>query len=256
MIVAVVQARVSSARLPSKVLAPLLGQPMLARQMERIGRARRLDRIIVATSDQPEDDAIEQLCAAASVECFRGSLDDVLDRVIAAARPHQPDHVVRLTGDCPLADPELIDAIVAHHVRGGFAYTSNTLQPTYPDGLDTEVIAMPALEQAWREAALPSEREHVTPYVKNSGKFRTGNFAAPVDRSHLRWTVDEPEDLEMVREVYAALYPADPAFSSADVLALLARRPELAVMNAMHGRDQGYRRSLERDKARVAGDAT
>ncbi|MDA1132736.1 MAG: glycosyltransferase family protein [Proteobacteria bacterium] len=256
MIIAVVQARVSSARLPSKVLAPVMGEPMLARQLERLGRARNLDRVIVAASEQPGDDAIERLCADRSVESFRGSLDDVLDRVVAAVRPHGPDHVVRLTGDCPLADPELIDAIVAHHVAGGFEYTSNTLRPTYPDGLDTEVVAYPALEQAWREAKLPSEREHVTPYLKSSGRFRTENFAAAVDHSRLRWTVDEPEDLELVREIFAALFPANPAFSTDDVLELLRRRPELATMNAMHRRDEGYLRSLERDARIVAGDAT
>jgi spore coat polysaccharide biosynthesis protein SpsF len=247
-ILSIIQARVSSSRLPGKVLEPILGVPLLARLLERVALCARIDKFIVATSTRADDDAIERLCAARGIECFRGSLDDVLDRYHQAAAPHGADHVVRLTGDCPLADADVIDQIVAFHLDGSFDYTSNTIRPTYPDGLDTEVFRLTSLTQAWREARLPSEREHVTPYIKNSGKFRTANFTAPVDLSHLRWTVDEAEDLVLVREIYKELYPRDPRFKMADICALLRRRPELEAVNQVHLRDSGYEMSLARDR--------
>ena len=252
MIVAIVQARISSTRLPGKVLEPILGAPMLTRQLERIARAKRIDQLVVATSDRADDEPIERLCKERSIPAFRGAIDDVLDRFYKAALPYHADHVVRLTGDCPLTDAGLIDDIIGFHVDGGFDYASNTLVPTYPDGLDVEVMRHTALARAWREAQLPSEREHVTPYLKNRASFRVGNFTAPVDRSHLRWTVDEPEDLALIRDIYAELYPRNHEFTSEDVYALLRRRPELETVNQMHIRDAGYQLSLQRDRQRSA----
>lgn len=249
MILGVVQARVSSTRLPGKVLAPILGEPMLARQLERVKRARRLDEVAVATSTDASDDPLEAVCERAGVACFRGSLDDVLDRFRAAAEHFGATHVVRLTGDCPLTDPAVVDATVAAHVEGGFDYTSNVDPPTFPDGLDVEVLTARTLETAWREARLPSEREHVTPYVRTHGdRFRLGCVSNGEDLSALRWTVDEPRDLAFVTAVYEALYPADPAFGMADVLALLARRPELAELNAHIERNEGMKPSLAADE--------
>ncbi|MBM3560846.1 MAG: hypothetical protein FJX53_13430, partial [Alphaproteobacteria bacterium] len=153
-VIAVLQARTSSSRLPGKVLRPLQGRPMLERQIERILRSRRLDRLVVATSDHPEDDPIEALCRTLGVDCFRGALEDVLDRFYRAAASRRPDHVVRLTGDCPLCDPEIIDRVVAHHLEGGYDYTCNVLEPTFPDGLDVEAMTWASLETAWRESGL------------------------------------------------------------------------------------------------------
>ena len=167
MILGILQARASSRRLPGKVLKPILGRPMLERQIERLRRARRLDGLVVATSTDAGDDAIDALCRSLGVECFRGSLEDVLDRFYRAVLRHAPQSAVRLTADCPLADPAVIDRLVELHAAGGYDYTSNTLVRTYPDGLDAEVVALPCLEAAWREAALPSEREHVTPFIYN-----------------------------------------------------------------------------------------
>ncbi|MGZ9161152.1 MAG: cytidylyltransferase domain-containing protein [Candidatus Limnocylindrales bacterium] len=235
-VLCVLQARVGSSRLPGKVLLPILGEPMLARQIERIERARRIDGLTVATSDQPADDPIADLCERLAVPCHRGSLDDVLDRFHTAASPHEPRHVMRLTGDCPLTDPALLDRLVDIHLEGDFDYTSNTRVRTYPDGLDAEVFTMALLEQAWREAGTPYEREHVTPYMyRADAAIRCGVLQDDVDRSGLRWTVDHRADYDFVRRVFEALYPLDPAFDTEDVHHLLRDHPELAALNAHPG---------------------
>lgn len=234
-VLCVLQARQSSTRLPGKVLMPILGEPMLARQVERIRRARRLDALCVATSDQPSDDPLAQLCVQLGVACYRGRLHDVLDRFYQAARRYAPRHVMRLTGDCPLVDPALLDALVELHVAGGYDYSSNVHERTYPDGLDAEVFTFAILEQAWREARTPGEREHVTPYMYRTGPaLRRGALKDRVDRSKLRWTVDYPEDFEFVSRVFAALYPVNPGFGTDDVHRLLQQHPELAALNAHH----------------------
>jgi spore coat polysaccharide biosynthesis protein SpsF len=246
-ILAVIQARMSSTRLPGKVLKPLLGKPMLVRQVERVKRSVLIDRLLVATSVAAEDAAIERLCAELGVECCRGSLDDVLDRFYRAAQPCNPTYVVRLTGDCPLTDPDLIDAVIRFCVNGGYDYASNALQPTFPDGLDVAVLRFSCLENAWREARLGSQREHVTPFIYNQPRrFNIGSYVNAVDYSHLRWTVDEPEDFELVERIYQALYPQNRAFASTDILALLQRHPEI-VTNTGIPRNQGYLESLRRD---------
>jgi spore coat polysaccharide biosynthesis protein SpsF len=248
-ILAVLQARMSSSRLPGKVLKPLLGRPMLARQIERVKRSALIDRMLVATSSAGDDAAIEQLCAELSVGCYRGSLDDVLDRFYRAAQASNPAYIVRLTGDCPLADPELIDAVIRYCVDGGYDYVSNALQPTFPDGLDTEVLRFACLEEAWREARLPSEREHVTPFIYNRPeRFRIGSYTNQVDYSHLRWTVDEPEDFSLVEKIYTALYPVNPRFSSEDILAFIGRNPGIAGNTAIK-RNEGYAKSLRKDRS-------
>ncbi len=248
MILAILQARVSSSRLPGKVLKPLLGKAMLLRQIERVQRASSVQRLLVATSTDASDDAIETLCRDAGVACFRGSLGDVLDRFYQAARPLAPKHVIRLTGDCPLADPALIDQLVAYYFDGGFDYASNALVPSYPDGLDAEVFRFECLEQAWNEARLPSQREHVTPFINQQpGRYKLGNLRGESDLSHLRWTVDEPEDFDFVSRIYQALYAANPAFATADILRLLAENPELAGINTGIERNEGYLKSLAGD---------
>lgn len=242
-VVAILQARMSSTRLPGKVMKPILGRPMLARQVERLRRCAALDELVVATSDQPDDAPIAALCAQDGVACFRGSLADVLDRFTRCAREHGADHVVRLTGDCPLTDPAMVDELVRFYLAGDFDYAANCRPPTLPDGLDAEVFTAAALEEAWREARDPFEREHVVPYIiRRPERFRMGNWAWPEDLSGLRWTVDEPEDLAFATRVYEALYPAKPDFGFADVLALLAERPELADVNRRFTRNEGSKR--------------
>ena len=228
MILAILQARMSSTRLPGKVLLPLQGAPMIARQIERTLRARRLDGLVVATSAGPEDDAI---AAAVQVPVHRGPLDDVLARFVGALDAHPADHVVRLTADCPLVDPEQIDACVALHLETGADYTSNTpATHAWPKGLDVEVIRADALRRAAREAATAEEHEHVTWGVWNRpDRYRLAWLpSANGDDGDIRWTVDRPDDFAFVSEVYAALYPADPAFTTADIRAFMAGRPDLA----------------------------
>jgi spore coat polysaccharide biosynthesis protein SpsF len=247
MIVGILQARMSSTRLPGKVLLPLLGRPMMERQIERVRRSRRMDRLIVATTVDPADDAIVALAAELGVECCRGSVDDVLDRYFQAAALLRPSHVVRLTADCPLADWNLIDRAVDFALAGRFDYASNTLRPTWPDGLDVEVMTFSALETAWDEARSPVEREHVTPFIVAClERFRHGSLERDTDLSAMRWTVDEPSDFEFVSRVYEALYPGDPAFRTEDILELLRQRPELMTINQGFDRNEGLRLSIEK----------
>lgn len=230
-VVAVVQARMGSTRLPGKVLADLAGRSALARVVERLGRARRVERVVVATTTRDEDDAVAAACAGLGVACVRGSAHDVLDRYRAAAAAHDAAHLARITADCPLLDPAVVDAVVDAYAASGADYASNLEPPTFPHGCDVEVLSRAALERAWREAASPDHREHVTLYVRDHpARFRCVNVAAPVDRAALRWTVDEPRDLNFARAVYERL--GDAPFGMEAVLALLAAEPALATLNA------------------------
>jgi len=252
-ILAILQARVTSSRLPGKVLKSILGKPMLVRQIERVLQSRRIDQLVVATSTDPSDDDLENLCRQINVSCFRGSLDDVLDRFYQAAKIRQPDHVVRLTGDCPLTDPEIIDAVIDFCLAGSYDYVSNATQPTFPDGLDVEIFRFSSLEEAWKEATLPSQREHVTPFIhRQPERFRIGHYRHTEDLPHLRWTVDEPEDFDLVTRIYEALYPINPEFRMTDVLALLQQRPDLAVINQKLERNEGLKKSLNEDRRHKA----
>ena len=248
MVLGILQARVSSTRLPGKVIKDIMGLPMIIRQVERVRRAKVIDQLLIATSLDSSDDAIEHLCEEYKIAYFRGSLNDVLDRFYRAAESVLPDHIVRLTGDCPLADPELIDKVISYHLEGGFDYTSNTVEPTYPDGLDIEVFRFHCLKKAWEEARLPSQREHVTLFMYTQPNlFRVGSFKGDVDYSKLRLTVDEPVDFELVTRIYQALYPSNPEFTTEDVLTFLKENKTLVSLNDMHIRNEGLQRSLSKD---------
>ena len=233
MVLAVLQARMSSTRLPGKVLRPILGAPMIARQIERLRRATRLTGLVVATSTGREDDVVEACARDLGVGVFRGDLDDVLSRFHGAAMAYgAQDHLVRLTADCPLADPVLIDAVVARHLESGADYTSNTAGATFPKGLDVEVCSIPALETAWREAADPYEREHVTPFLyRHPERFHLESVTRDPPQRY-RWTVDTAEDFAFVEAVYGALYPRDPAFTSQAVLDWQDRHPDRVLVNS------------------------
>ena len=222
MATAILQARMSSSRLPGKVLRPLLGRPMIARQIERLDRAAKLSRIVVATSQEASDDPLAAFLTETGVEVFRGSLNDVLGRFAACAQALEVEGpIVRLTADCPLADPALIDACLDLHGREGADFTSNDQHRTYPRGLDVEVFDRAGLDMAAREAADPYEREHVTPFFYNRPqRFRLAELRQARDDSGLRWTVDTAEDFAFVERVYDALYAASPAFTSDDIRAL------------------------------------
>ncbi|MGZ6048280.1 MAG: cytidylyltransferase domain-containing protein [Phenylobacterium sp.] len=220
---AILQARMTSSRLPGKVMAPVLGEPMIGRQVERLRRARRIDMLVVATSVDPSDDLLATYCEGLGLAVYRGPLDDVLERFRgAAALLPGADAVVRLTADCPLADPDLIDQVIEHHHAVDADYTSNTLGTrTYPHGLDAEVVRTQVLLEAADRATDPYEREHVTPYIYRRPEiYKLAGVARHDSRAALRWTVDLPEDLAFVRDVYAKLYPFDPAFTSEAIAAL------------------------------------
>jgi len=232
LILAILQARLNSTRLPGKVLLPLAGAPLILRMVERVRRARRIDRLVVATGDQASDDPLAQVLEDAGVDVFRGPLDDVLARFIGALDAFPADHVVRLTGDCPLIDPELIDATIALHLETGADYAQNRLVDRgFPKGQDVEVITARALRRASAAAMTREEREHVTWGVWNHPElYRVVRLEPPTDEGHVRWTVDRPDDYDFVAAVYDALYSGDPAFSSDDVRAFVRGRPDLAEL--------------------------
>lgn len=231
--VAIIQARMGSTRLPGKALVDLAGEPMLTRVVHRVQRAGSIHEVMVTTTVHPADDIIAMLCTVNGWSCARGSQDDLLDRTYQAARASQADVVVRITSDCPLIDPEVIDQVVDALLTGqpDVDYASNVQPPrTFPRGLDTEVMRFDALERAWREDSDPAWREHVTPYLyRHPERFRIYGVFNAVDLSHLRWTVDTPEDLELVRRIYSCF--SDDAFSWHDVLALLEQHPDWLEIN-------------------------
>lgn len=244
--VAILQARMGSRRLPGKVMADVEGRPMLECQIERLKHCKTLDHIVLATTTEAADEPVAELASRLGVVAYRGSSDDVLDRYYHAARTSQAETVVRITADCPLIDPPVSDETVSLYLSGGLDYASTgTL---YPDGLDTEVFSFQALETAWKEARLSSEREHVTPFIhKNHGRFRIKTLTPERDHSGQRWTVDEPADLEFVRQVYRRLYHPNRLFVMKDILELLEREPSLRELNKGIGRNEGYAKSLAED---------
>lgn len=231
MTTAVLQARMSSTRLPGKVLKPILGRPMIERQIERLRRSRALTRIVVATSTAASDDELAAAVEAMGVPVHRGALDDVLGRFVGAIEAFGlAGDMVRLTADCPLADAGVIDEAIALMRRDGLDYVSNGRERTYPRGLDVEVFRIDALLASARETDDPYDREHVTPYLYKPGaRFRQGHLKQARDDSALRWTVDYPEDFDFVARVYEALYPADPAFTTDAIRALPFQRYESDV---------------------------
>jgi glutamate-1-semialdehyde 2,1-aminomutase/spore coat polysaccharide biosynthesis protein SpsF len=244
-IVALIQARMSSTRLPGKVLVDLAGRPMLWHVAARVGRARLVDKVVVVTSTQPADDVIETFCKGSEISCFRGDESDVLDRYFRAARQEAADVVVRITADCPLIDPAVIDRVIEARAQANADYATNALHETFPDGLDVEVFSFEALERAWREAAKPSDREHVTPYMKHSGRFTVLNIENDEVPSAAgqRWTVDESSDLEFVRAVYSA-FPKGSHFGLREVSDLMDRQAQLHEAQGKAIRNDGYYSSL------------
>lgn len=234
--VAIIQARMGSSRLPGKVLLDIGGEPMLMRVVERVRRAETVDETAVATTRDPADDAVAAFCQVRGIPCLRGSAYDVLDRYYQVARQLKAGTVVRITADCPVIDPGIVDRVVRAFRSSRVDFATNRLPPpfhrTFPIGLDTEVCSFKALETAWREAVQPYEREHVMPYLYNTpGRFRTLVVNSDTDYGSLRWTVDTGEDLEALRRIYAHFAPrAD--FSYEELLAYYLSDVELQSVNA------------------------
>lgn len=257
-IIALLQARCSSSRFPQKVLADLVGKPLIARVIERIQRSAQIEDLVLATSTDPSDQELLEWGQRAGISVFAGSLNDVLERFCGAIDDWQDrtgeelvdqDRVVRLTADCPLIDPEVIDQTIQFHLDSVADYTSNVLKPSFPDGCDVEVMRLGALRAARQEARLASDREHVTPFIwRQPDRFRLSNYDNPRgDQSALRWTVDYPDDLKFVAQVYARLYSTNSKFGMDEVLELLEREPGLKNLAQAAERNEGYQKSIEED---------
>ncbi|MGZ5199578.1 MAG: cytidylyltransferase domain-containing protein [Telluria sp.] len=231
--VIIVQARMTSTRLPGKVLKTVLGKPLLEYLFERLRRVRLADAFVIATTVNETDEPIVDLCRQHDVPVTRGSEEDVLARYYEAACAHAADVVVRVTSDCPLIDPAIIDEAIAMYRTGQYDYVSNTLQLSYPYGMAVEVLAFRELEQAWREAVDPAEREHVTPFIyRHPERFRIGHLRYKTDLSSHRWTVDTAEDFTLVRKLLEEVYPRAPEFDMDDLLVAISQHPDWPLINA------------------------
>lgn len=236
--IAIVQARMGSTRFPNKVMRPIKGIPLIELLLQRLAKAKRIDQIILATSNDPRNNPLADHVRRLGYDVVQGSENDVLDRYYQTAKSYQPDTVVRITGDCPLIDPELVDQIITAYEAQGVDYLSNTVPPSYPDGLDTEVFSYRSLEQAAHQAINPTEREHVTPFIRESGLFTTGNFAQEQNFSQERWTVDEAADFEVIEAVFNYFYPRTD-FGWLEVMSLRQIQPTIFQANKHLIRNEG-----------------
>ena len=237
-IAALVQARMGSTRLPNKVMKTIGGTPMIELLLARLARAKKVDQVIVVSSEDECNRPLVEHVRKLGYICEQGSENDVLDRYVQAAKKHHVDVVVRITGDCPLIDHELVDEVVRHFTAANVDYCSNVNPPTYPDGLDIEVCTFNALEQTSRETSDPHDREHVTSYLRTSGRFKTATLQHSDDLSALRWTVDEPADFVVIEKVFEHFHPRTD-FSWGEVLTLQSSQPELFSMNGYLIRNEG-----------------
>ena len=244
-IAAIIQARMGSTRLPGKTLAPIQGKPMIQHLVQRVQASSLVEDVIIATTTKDRDDVLVEFAQGLGLKCYRGSEEDVLDRVYQAARRFGVDHIVRVTPDCPLLDHQVMDGVIEAYLSGDYDYVTNT--PGCPDGLDVEVFSFRALERAWEVARLPSEREHITEFLQNSGEFRLFHLAGPVDLSHFKWSVDTQEDLDFVRAVYERLEERGDIFYLEDVLTALRRYPQLMTINQSSIPNQGHYKALAGD---------
>ena len=245
---AIVQGRMSSNRLPGKVLLPLAGKPVLWHVLNRLKFCKTLDVIVLATSVSKEDRKLKKVADSLDIPTFFGSLDDVLSRYYLSAKKYKLDTVVRITADCPVIDPHIVDEVVRRFIKGG--YDLYGISGNFPDGLDTSVLSFKAIEDAYKKTKLPSDREHVgtTFFRTHKDMFKTGGYEKFKDKGNYRWTLDEPEDYEFLKKVYEALYQEGELFFYQDIFKLLEKKPELMKINSFIGRNEGYAKSLKEDK--------
>lgn len=247
-VLSIIQARMGSTRLPSKVFLDLAGRPVLAHVIERMRRSRLTSELIVATSIAAEDLAIVGLCAEMGMRVYCGDERDPLERYYQAARLYGADHIVRIKGDCPAVDPAIVDQAIGLHLQTGADYTGNTVVRTYPVGQDVEILSRETLEHVWRNAGLRSEREHITLYVpKHPELLRISHLKQAENLSSRRWTIDYPEDYQLLKRIFGELYPGNPVFGMQEILDFLAGHPELEQINAHIRVDAGVLISLAHD---------
>jgi len=232
-IILINQARMTSTRLPGKILKEVLGKPLLEFQIERLKRVKLIERQIVATTRNLSDDPVEALCKKLGVECFRGSELNVLSRYYEAAKTHQPDALVRVTSDCPLIDPQIIDQVIEQYLSKNSpnCYAANIISRTYPRGMDTEVFSFQALEEASNHAKSNLEQEHVTPYISKHALIKA-SLTYHENKSDYRWTVDTPEDFEVIKRILEFIYPIKAQFTLEDLLEAAKQNPEWKTINA------------------------
>jgi spore coat polysaccharide biosynthesis protein SpsF (cytidylyltransferase family) len=238
MIIAFVQARMGSIRLPNKVMKLVNGKPLIEYLLLRVAKAKLIDKVVVATSVNSNNDTLVSFVNSLGFETFRGSEQDVLSRFYEAAKFHNATTVLRITADCPLVDSFLIDSLISEYLNSGNDYATNTLPPTYPDGLDVEVFSFESLERAYQKAVASNEREHVTPYIRYSGQFKIHNAIHEVDFSDRRWTVDEEDDFEVVSNIFQYFHP-DIYFDWNKIIEIENSHPELFLKNKHIRRNEG-----------------
>ncbi len=246
-IVGIIQARTTSSRLPNKVLLKLERKTVLEHVYLRVSQSKLINKVIVATSNHSSDDKIEELCNLKKMNCFRGNLDDVLDRFYHCAKENNSDYIVRITADCPLIDPTVIDSIIASGVEGKYDYFG--LGGEFPDGLDCTLINKRTLEHAQINAKLKSDREHVGPFIERNSekKFKIGSLNLFQGLSGYRWTLDEESDYELIKIIYEKLYDSKKFFSTNEILDLIAKNPRLSKINSHIIRNEGYLKSIKND---------
>ena len=231
MLLCIVQARMRSSRLPGKVMKEIMGRPTISYLIERLKLSKTIDKIVVATSVNKENDILCEYLQAQAIDVFRGSEEDVLDRFYQTALKYEPTAIVRITADCPLMDYKVIDKVAEYFFESDFDYVSNLHPRKYPHGLDVEIFSFSALQKAWQAAKEKTEREHVTPYIVNAGKFTKGSVVAPKDYSHERWTLDHEEDFILINNVFKCLYKKGDYFDMEDVLQCKKIHPEIFTVN-------------------------
>ena len=243
----IIQARTQSVRLPNKVLALINGKSLIWHIIERLKSCERVEQIILATSNREEDKELVKIANDCNILSFVGDEDDVLSRFHQAALKFNADPIIRITGDCPLVDPYLLDEMLGFYVENNYDYVSNTIIPTYPDGLDIEIFSFKSLRKTFNEAKLKSEKEHVTPYIwKNPGIFQLYNYRNKEELSNYRWTVDEQLDLELIRQIYSNFKPKI-IFSFQDVIEMGKLNPQIFKINEKINRNEGYLKSIKED---------
>ncbi len=248
-IISIIQARMGSTRLPGKVLLKLSGKTVLEQVVDRSNAVKKVDQTVIATTVNRQDLAIVKLCATKGISVYCGSENDVLDRYYQTARLFKADHIVRITSDCPVIDPKIVDRVIALHLKKKADLTANILTETFPDGLDVEIFTYKSIFTAWRDARLVSQREHVTPYIKDHPRlFRLVNLPCSENLYHKRWTLDNPEDYEFLHKVYNALYKKNKLFGMREILAYVKKHPEVERLNQHIVRNEGYIKSLRNDR--------
>ncbi len=246
-VIAILQARMNSSRLPGKVMMNLVNKPVLEHIVERLSYCKMIEKIVVATTSEESDNIIEDYCKNNKIDFYRGNIEDVLDRFYSSAKIFNADPIVRITCDCPVIDPVIVDAIISGYLAG--EYDCYGLGGKFPDGLDCTVYSFYALEKAWKEAKLKSEREHVGPYIQNNPKlFKTGYLEIFKNLEKYRWTLDEANDYELLNKIFNALYRSSSPFLTHEILKFLQNNPNLSLINNKNIRNEGYLKSLQEDK--------